>query len=98
MIYDTEQAEQIAHYSNSLGKRDFGYVRETLYRTDNGNYFLFGRGGAKTKYGYRTGNGRTGGSDIREMDEGECIQWAENTRGVDTESIIQEFTEELEQA
>jgi len=32
------------------------------------------------------------------MDEGECIDWAEKRNGVDIETIIKEFSEELEQA
>jgi hypothetical protein len=96
-VYDTEQAEEIAQYTNGGNSRDFGFIRETLYKTQNGNYFLHGRGGAKTKYSVSGVYGTSGGQEIRTMDKEECLNWAEK-RYVDTAAIINEFEDDLEQA
>jgi hypothetical protein len=96
-IYDTEQAEKICKYSNGLGKRDFRHLRETLYKTEKGNYFLYGTGGPKTKYSTRTANGTSGGKEIKPVSKNEVLDWAEK-RGVDVETIEDEFKDQLEQA
>jgi hypothetical protein len=96
-VYDTESSEEIAQYTNGGNSRDFGFIRETLYKTQNGNYFIHGKGGAKTQYGTSNVNGRSGGQEIRPVDQEECIQWAEK-RDVDTAAIINEFEDSLEQA
>ena len=48
-IYDTETATQVARRSfGTFGEED-GY-EEILYKTPEGNYFLYGRGGKKSPY------------------------------------------------
>lgn len=50
-VYNTETAEEVASYSFS-NSNDFRYIREKLYRTKKGNWFLYGEGGPMTKGGY----------------------------------------------
>jgi hypothetical protein len=95
-IYDTEQSEQIARYSNGGSTQDFSHVRETLYKTNNGRYFIAGKGGPKTRYAKSQPNGVSGGSEIRPVDLEKALDWAED-RGV-TQQVINEFEEELEEA
>lgn len=96
-IYDTDQATSIAQYSNGGSMRDFYHVEETLYKTDNGSYFLHGKGGANTQYSTSHVNGMSSGEEIKPVDVDDALDWAER-RDVDTESIISEFEDDLEQA
>lgn len=49
--YNINTAEFIASWDNDLPYMDFGYLKETLYRKRTGEFFLYGEGGARTKYG-----------------------------------------------
>ena len=62
--YDTDTAKKVgeASYSNCS---DFHYWSEELYRKKTGEYFLFGEGGALSKYQQEVGqNEWTGGKEI----------------------------------
>jgi hypothetical protein len=77
--YDTETATKVGYWDNGLPISDFGNVDETLYRTKNGAYFLFGRGGALTSYSVQVGNnGRGAGRDIIAMTPQEALEWLEH--------------------
>ncbi|SHK06544.1 hypothetical protein SAMN02745975_03562 [Geosporobacter subterraneus DSM 17957] len=39
-VYNTETAELLGKYWNSLGNDDFNYLHEELYITKKGNMFL----------------------------------------------------------
>lgn len=96
MKYDTATAEQIARYENTSDTRDTKYLRETLYRTPNGRFFIAGKGGAETKYSEpAAGGGLTGGSEIRTMSEESALSWCEKKK-IDAEIIADEF--EIEEA
>jgi hypothetical protein len=97
MVYDTEQAEKVTRYSNGGTTQDFSHVRETLYKTDKGNYFIHGRGGPKTKYAVSQPNGVSGSHEIRPVTEDEALAWAER-RDVEPGEIMAEFGEKLEDA
>jgi hypothetical protein len=86
-LYDTEQAELITEvYPN--GTRDlsnFRFLREQLYVTESGSYFIAGKGGAKTKYSQTAaGGGTTGGKDIRAVTEKQAFQWCQRHDAVET--------------
>ena len=66
-LYDTDSAEQIAHYARNTDQRDFNYFVETLYNTEDGEYFLHGRGGPKTKYAKRRNGCTTGSEEIQAL-------------------------------
>lgn len=75
--YDTRTAEQIgdAGYSRP---GDFEYWHEALYRKKTGEFFLYGEGGAKSKYSRRIGqNEWSGGEEIRPLTLTEAQEWAE---------------------
>jgi len=78
-LYDTETAEKIAYFTNEASNSDFGYIRETLYRTKNGAWFLRGEGGAATQYAevYAAGKGRSAGEEIIPLDDDEVKNWLE---------------------
>ena len=75
--YDTETAQKVAHYSNGLGRRDFRGYDEDLYRTKNGNWFLYGDGGPMTKYARPCGNMTSGGTDIIPLTAADAQLWLE---------------------
>jgi hypothetical protein len=75
-LYDTEQAEEIASWSNGLSYSDFNHMDESLYRTESGRWFIHGGGGPKTKYRKpAAGGGVSGSEDIRALSEDEAFQW-----------------------
>jgi hypothetical protein len=75
--YDTDTAEFIAGRSEGHGG-DFRYLKEDLYRTDKGTWFLSGSGGAATKYRQPVDfNGWTGGSGVLALTTDEARDWLE---------------------
>ena len=76
--YDTNTAEELGIYQH-LYPRDFNYMRETLYRKRTGEFFLFGEGGAASKYRERTTDGMwCGGEKIMPLTLKEAQEWSEN--------------------
>ncbi|MDK2881929.1 MAG: hypothetical protein PWP58_265, partial [Bacillota bacterium] len=70
---------------------------EALYRTPKGAYFLYGEGGAKTKYGRPVGGGTvSGGSDITPLTPDEALGWLEEH--APAEVIEREFPDKVEEA
>lgn len=75
-LYDTDTAKEVGCYSNGYGTGDFQYCYESLYRKRTGEYFLYGRGGARSKYSERCGNGWSEGWMIIPYTEEEAKEWA----------------------
>jgi hypothetical protein len=95
--YNTETAEEITYTSSHLYTNDFGYWSETLHKTKKGNYFLYGSGGAMSKYSEPCGNnGRCGGSDIIPLTMDEALEWCEEHD--EQEAIEREFSLMVEEA
>lgn len=94
-LYDTESAEQIARYARNTDQRDFNYFVETLYKTEDGEYFLHGRGGPNTKYSRRVNGGTTGSEEITVLDENEALNWCEK-RSIDGKTVVEEFNHLIE--
>jgi len=95
--YDTETADEIAHYDNGYPDGEFKWYEETLYRTQKGKYFVFGEGGAMTGYSQPVGdNGRGGGSGWRVLSHGEALSWLEKYGF--TEEIETHFADSVEDA
>lgn len=85
-LYDTDSAELITStYPNGTQDRgNFRFLKESLYVTENGSYFIAGEGGAKTKYSQPAASGgTTGGEDIRAVTEEEAFQWCQRRGEVD---------------
>ncbi len=78
--YDTSTAIAIGSDSSNVGRRDFGWWSETLYKTPrSGRYFLAGEGHARSHYARSLGGGSWGpGEKISPMTEDMARAWAEN--------------------
>lgn len=90
-MYDTNTAKVIGTWSN-YKYGDFNYCEETLYKKKTGEYFLYGEGGALSKYAKSCGNNDTcGGSEFIPLSKNEAKKWMEcNTSA---EKYIAEFGE-----
>lgn len=77
--YDTEKAELIATRESGLSRSDFSWLTESLYRTERGNWFTAGEGGAKTYYREEVegGNAYRSGERIFALTEEEAQGWLE---------------------
>ena len=74
--YNTETAELIDSYSKFSGS--FEYIHEELYRKRTGEFFLYGKGGPRSKYAERVEqNTWQGGEDITPLNEDEAKAWLE---------------------
>lgn len=82
-------------YYQHLYPRDFGYVCEELYRKTTGEFFLYGEGGAASKYRERTTDGMwCGGEKIIPLKLKEAQAWAEeHLDGDEYEKIFGEVDE-----
>ena len=49
-MYNTETAKEIGSWNNGRYRSDFYYVGETLYKKKTGELFVFGEGGAASRY------------------------------------------------
>ena len=76
-MYDTETAKAIKN-ATSGEPRSFDWCQETLYRKRTGEYFLAGKGGARTRYAERVDRSTwSGGEGIVPLTYGEAKEWAE---------------------
>lgn len=76
--YDTDTAKKLgeSREESLCGKPD--WLKETLYRTKAGNYFIHGEGGARTCYGGIAPDGwQTSGEKIIPITEERAMEWAE---------------------
>ena len=90
-LYNTDTATCIGSYEYS-NAGDFCHVCEELYRKNNGEYFLAGKGGPKTKYREQVSTrGWSSGEKIIPMTIDEAKDWAEEYLSIDT--YIEEFGE-----
>ncbi len=77
--YDTATAKEVGEWRNAFGYKDFNQCEETLYQTKAGAYFIYGTGGALSKYAYPVGNsGWAGGEKITPLTEEEARKWSED--------------------
>lgn len=91
-LYDTDQTEQLAKYETPLGRGDYDYVAEALYKTADGEYFLHAEGGAGTKWAKKTGNYHSFGKTIERLTPEDAVDWCED-REIDGGIVIEEFTD-----
>lgn len=89
--YDTETAEYVAKDESSLGRGDFSYYYEELYRKKTGEFFLYGEGNAASNYSQACQGGYTGGAKIIPLTLEEAKKWCE--RVLTTESYEEVFGE-----
>ena len=91
-VYDTDTAKHIGSWWNGLGMSDSNNVRESLYQSKKGQFFLAGEGGANTCYAHSYGNTRSAGYGINLYTPKEALDWAE--RHLSTDEIEAHFTVE----
>lgn len=90
-MYNTDTAREVGYYWNGLSDSDFGYISETLYKKKTGEYFLSGRGGARTRYASYGRGCISGGQKIIPYTTEEAKAWMEENCA--TEDYIKEFGE-----
>jgi hypothetical protein len=96
-LYDTESAEQLAKYAPVKDRQDFNFLKEVLYKTEKGSYFIHGQGGPKTKYAKKKGSTTSGSSEIRPLTDEEALSWCEDKQ-LDGEVVASEFSDLIEKA
>lgn len=96
--YNTETAEKVGSYWNGRSASDFDYCEESLYKKRTGEFFLYGEGGARSKYARSAGqNCWSGGEMITPMTYEEAQAWAEeHLTGEEYEEIFGEVSEDGE--
>ena len=96
-IYNTETDKQVAggYYSNY---GEFQYWCEELFRTDQGNWFVYGEGGEKFSYARTVEqNASNGGNDITPLTKKEALAWIE-VHNPDADALEEYFADVLENA
>lgn len=89
--YDTETAEMIGDYDNGFLPNDFNYINEELYKKRTGEYFLYGEGGAMSRYASQAGENWGYGEEIIPMTFESAREWAE--KHLDADDYEKEFGE-----
>ena len=82
--YDTDTAQEVCGYSNGLPFGDFDWVQETLFIKRTGEYFLYGKGGARSKYAVPDGDFMGGGSEIIPLSDEDAKAFVEENGDVET--------------
>ena len=88
-MYNTESAQLKGRISKG---ESFGYFMEELYQKKTGEFFIYGEGGAMTKYSESCGNNNwCGGCKITPVSEEKAKEWAEEY--LDGDEYIEIFGE-----
>jgi len=74
VVYNTETSELLAENWNGVNRHDRNFLREEIYRTKNGRYFLFGEGGTASKYATINYGFVTTGEAITPLNEDELFE------------------------
>jgi len=93
--YNMSTAIRVADYDECLSRSDFGFRREVLYQKRNGEFFLYGEGGASTRWAQPiSGNGWREGYGIVPLSRKGALNWASEHSDVETvERIFGEVSE-----
>ena len=76
--YDTETAEMVGSWSNNLGRGNFRWCNEELYRKKIGEFFLYGEGGGLSPHRtWLSNNSYCEGKQIIPMTEAAAKAWVE---------------------
>jgi hypothetical protein len=95
--YDTDTAECIHEWSNAYPSSDFHHRTKSLYRTKNGNWFMWHEGGALTDMAESAGqNCWTGGQSLEPMNEADVRAFLETHDG--TKALEEWFPEQIQDA
>jgi hypothetical protein len=78
--YNIESSEKVAEWSAADYSGSFRHEAETLYKTENGHYFIFYEGGLFSQYHQLEGlDSWYGGTHIRPVTRDEAVAWCEET-------------------
>ncbi len=58
ITHDTETSKKIAEYENGYPRTDLDFIREALYRADDGTLFFAGETGPRMRYAKNRKDGR----------------------------------------
>lgn len=99
-MYDTDTSELLATYCNSDDMTLRCARRETLYRKQSGQYWLFGEGGGGTEYGHIGPNGTyVPGYKVIPLSDKQARLWSEdNLDGDAYEAIWGPVSEDMPEA
>ena len=96
-VYDTDTSVCVGEIEHGY-INDLNYIRETLYKSQRGNYFIHYVGGANTRYAVSKGNNWYSGSEgILPLTKGEALEWCERNN-IAAETIEREFADMVEDA
>jgi hypothetical protein len=78
--YDTDSAIKIGEASSTVGRSDFRWWAETLYKgRRSSRWFLSGAGGPMSQWGKsQEDNTRTSGEGIKPLSPEQALAWCEN--------------------
>lgn len=89
--YNPQSSKKLAQWCPAEYSGGFRHEVETLYMTEEGNYFIFSEGGLFSSFHEYSGSGNWyGGTHIRPVSLEEAVMWCEETGNYDTSSSIQE--------
>lgn len=93
--YNTATAKLVGEYETGyIG--DFDWVNEKLYQKATGEFFLAGKGGARTRWSTRTIDGYASGEGLLPLTLGEAREWAEEHLPVDVVEELFQLPQEKE--
>jgi hypothetical protein len=87
--YNTDTSKKIGSWDNNYYPNDFAYCSEILYKNTKGAYFMYGEGGAMSKYATHQGDSSGWGEEITPFTSEEARVWAEGH--LDAEGYEKEF-------
>ena len=90
LVYDTDTAERIWHWDNGRDNRDFHQCDETLCKTPNGRWFLWGCGGAASRWSSQHGDNFGAGEGLCALSPDEALEWLE-THDADAAIVERHF-------
>lgn len=91
-LYDTGTAEELCEYHNHPYVSNFDWYEERLYRKKTGEFFLYGKGNAASKYAkHITRTEREPGEKITPLPFEEAEKWVEEH--LDGDEYIELFGE-----
>jgi predicted DNA-binding protein len=95
-LYNTQTATCIGSWAETNSDNDINFCEESLYLKATGEFFLFGKGGSKTKYANNKGNNIwTDGEDIVPLSYNAAGEWAgSHLEEEDYESVFGEILED----
>ena len=93
-LYNTETAERIDSWDNGQSTDSFKYIKETLYKKKNNEFFLYRFAGALTEYHEYDNGDWVSSRNIEKLTEDEAKLWTENHLSAD--KYIETFGEVAE--